>query len=375
MKSNKQNLPIYQNGFSLVEILVGLVIGLIATLVIMQVFSVFEGQKRTTTGSADAQTNGSIALYSIGHELQMAGFGLIASDSSPLNCTVTTFGATGITSIAPITITDGGNATGASDSITLRYGNSNSGGIPSTITALPGGSSVTMDTNLGCQINDISLVVDATGTTCALSSVDALVGTDTVTLQDITGAAATANLACLGNWNVVTFQVNPNYDPVDAANSLPYLERNGNAEVADIVNLQAQYGISASANSNLITQWVNAKDTADWDVAIDGPATGADWGAGLTVANRNRIKAIRIAVIARNSLLEKDTVTNTCSSLGDPSPTGLCAWDASAATPAVSSPAPAVTLSNDPDWERYRYRTFETIIPLRNVIWSKDVLL
>ena len=35
--------PLNQQGFSLIEILVGLVIGLLATLVIMQVFSVFEG--------------------------------------------------------------------------------------------------------------------------------------------------------------------------------------------------------------------------------------------------------------------------------------------------------------------------------------------
>ena len=40
-----------QAGFSLVELMVGLVIGLMATLVIMQVFSTFEGQKRTTTGT------------------------------------------------------------------------------------------------------------------------------------------------------------------------------------------------------------------------------------------------------------------------------------------------------------------------------------
>ena len=44
-----------QAGFSLVEIMVGLVIGLLATLVILQVFSVYEGQKRTTTGTADAR--------------------------------------------------------------------------------------------------------------------------------------------------------------------------------------------------------------------------------------------------------------------------------------------------------------------------------
>ncbi|MDP3688915.1 MAG: prepilin-type N-terminal cleavage/methylation domain-containing protein, partial [Sulfurimicrobium sp.] len=63
-------------GFSLVELMVGMVIGLLATLVIMQVFSVFEGQKRSTTGGADAQTNGSVAIYTIQREASMAGYGL-----------------------------------------------------------------------------------------------------------------------------------------------------------------------------------------------------------------------------------------------------------------------------------------------------------
>ena len=49
-----------ESGFSLVEIMVGMAIGLLTTLVIMQVFSAFEGQKRSTTGSADAQTSGGL---------------------------------------------------------------------------------------------------------------------------------------------------------------------------------------------------------------------------------------------------------------------------------------------------------------------------
>ena len=59
-----------QAGFTLVEIMVGMVIGMLATIVILQVLSVFETQKRTTTGTADAQTNGSIALYNISREMQ-----------------------------------------------------------------------------------------------------------------------------------------------------------------------------------------------------------------------------------------------------------------------------------------------------------------
>ncbi|HEY5863197.1 MAG TPA: prepilin-type N-terminal cleavage/methylation domain-containing protein, partial [Casimicrobiaceae bacterium] len=44
-----------RRGFTLVEILVGVVIALIAILVIYQVFSAAEGIKRNTTGTSDAQ--------------------------------------------------------------------------------------------------------------------------------------------------------------------------------------------------------------------------------------------------------------------------------------------------------------------------------
>lgn len=72
-----------QNGLSLIELMVALVIGLVTTLVIMQVFSVFEDQKRATTGSADAQTSDNIALYLIARDLQMAGYGLLIES---INC-------------------------------------------------------------------------------------------------------------------------------------------------------------------------------------------------------------------------------------------------------------------------------------------------
>ena len=68
--------------------------------------------------------------------------------------------------------------------------------------------------------------------------------------------------------------------------------------------------------------------------------------------------------------MEPDVVTTACSSTTAAAPTGLCAWAGS-----VASPAPAIDLSpGDPNWARYRYRVFETIMPLRNVIWAKDTL-
>ncbi|MGB8856654.1 MAG: prepilin-type N-terminal cleavage/methylation domain-containing protein, partial [Burkholderiales bacterium] len=54
-----------QSGFSLVEVMVGLLIGLLGTIVIFQVFSISEGQKRTTTSGNDANQSGVFALYTL----------------------------------------------------------------------------------------------------------------------------------------------------------------------------------------------------------------------------------------------------------------------------------------------------------------------
>lgn len=348
MESGNKCSSLRQTGFTLVEIMVGLAIGMLATMVIMQVFTVFEAQKRTTTGTADAQTNGGIALYNIGRELQMAGYPLMPVANSPLECTTLTINgapdATTPNRLSPVAIADGGAAAGASDTITFRYGNSLMGGVPSQINAMgaPTANDATVASNLGCQAGDITLIIN--GSTCALSSASAVAGTTTVTLADTTAAISGANLACLGTWNEITYAVNNGN-----------LERGGVPSVAGIVNIQAQYGVSATANSNQVTQWVNASAAAGWNAP--------------TVADRNRIKAVRIAVVARNAKIEPAAVTAACSSTTAAAPTGLCAWAGS-----VASPAPVIDLSNDPNWARYRYRVFETIIPLRNMIWSKDTL-
>ena len=64
------------------------------------------------------------------------------------------------------------------------------------------------------------------------------------------------------------------------------------------------------------------------------------------------------------------TTSSLCSSTTTANPTGLCSWEGTA-----GSPAPTIDLSPaDTNWGRYRYRVFDTIIPLRNVIWAKDTL-
>src|SRR5262249_28233143 len=68
--SNKRNAA---RGFSMVELMVAMVIGLIGIIIILQVFEVSEGIKRTTTSGGDAQQNGAIAMFVLEHDVRNSG--------------------------------------------------------------------------------------------------------------------------------------------------------------------------------------------------------------------------------------------------------------------------------------------------------------
>ncbi|MFZ2366319.1 MAG: PilW family protein [Azonexus sp.] len=342
-----------QAGMGLVELMVAMVIGLFTVLVIMQVFSVFEGDKRTTTSGADAQTNGMIALYNIKRQVAMAGFGLptFSTKNPPLLCSDPNLASGGV-NLFPVAIADGGNAAGASDAVSIRIGSSLNGGVPFFAAETAVATNILVKNSMACQVNDVAIV--STGANCMFTKVTAVPDATHVTFQgNVTTAKDSTSIACLGNWTELSYMVNGGQMRlVTTVNGVNTDAQN----VEGIVNIQAQYGVSNAPNSNDIAQWVDA--------------TGA-W-ATPNIATRNRIKAIRVAVVARSSLREKNNVTDACSSTTALNPTGLCAWEGTAV-----SPAPVINLADDADgvsWQRYRYRVYETIVPLRNVIWTRGTM-
>lgn len=351
-----------QAGFSLVELMVGLVIGLLATLVIMQTFSAFEGQKRSTTGTADAQTNGTIALMHLQRHLQTAGYGLPMPnadfDTNVLRCT-------NLNNIFPVDIVDGASGN-AGDSITVRYSTTAAGAVPieilnpSNATATPG---MVVTNNIGCgsdqemsqaaydaKYRDPSDSTDSNapnnvmiyrGNTCAIAEV-AEQPTNAGSISSIRLASAPAaisplgvgdKLACMGNYLGYVIDVQNNELRVD-----------GDPIVSEVVSMQAQYGISNSAGNNQVTSWVDPVGT---------------WAAP-SVAERNRIKAIRVALVLRNGLREKTQVTTAAPQ--------VALWTTG------GSSNMAMSVAHLPDWQNYRYRTFGTTVPLRNIIWSREAV-
>lgn len=382
--NNHQNCN-KQQGFSLIELMIGLVIGLIATMVITNVFANYDKQKRATSGTANAQTNGAIALYQLSKSIKNAGFGLpmFMEHITPLRCyesvasvTNPAGSAEGLTvdhdgnnitpeiGLSPVIIENG--ADGASDIVAVRFSDSNVAGAAAEVTNSSSASEPELKTGLGCHsqkaagIRNIALTMKNSGVNqytnvCEFLNVTARTGRK-VKFSTAPNVAITDEtlVSCLSGWNEHRFEVENNQLTVTGTRKTAAgaIDANPTEIVPEVVTLQAQYGVSAADDDNQVMEvggWVDA--------------TGGVWGANMTVDNRNRIKAVRVAVVTRNGQKEQQKVSQNC----DGATAGLakvCIWNQDD-TPAN------VTLSSDPNWEFYRYRTYETIIPLRNVLMNQ----
>lgn len=368
-----------QNGLSLVELLIGLVIGLVATLAISNIFGSFEARKRVIAGGSDAQSSGLLALYYLQRDAQNAGYGLPlynSSDPSPLLCSLnTTINQNGAAiNLSPAVIEDGG---AANDIVRIRYGTSPSGGASVRATGLM--TSPTLDSRLiGCQVNDVVLFHQTPANPkCTLARIEKLNADRTINRLTDLNAAPTANpvtdlngadwvrFSCLGVWNQYEYQVSAAYELTRTGgtpSSTQFPDSTAVPVASDIVGLQAQYGVAntldttstsstAAAYLNRVDQWVNA--------------TG-DFGTGMGLVNRNRIRAMRIAVVARDGAMQKKAVSQACDG-GEANLAKVCLWKADAIPVNVN-------LSSIANWQNYRYRVYEAVIPLRNMMWNRDAL-
>src|SRR5450631_1577415 len=122
-----------QHGFSLIEIMIGIVIGLIAILVIYQVFALAEGIKRNTTSVGDAQQNGLLSSFILNVQLANANNGYAYAMKELATCTPTANPATTFRPI-PVLITPGATDTDP-DSFVLNYSQAQRMPAPAPFTA------------------------------------------------------------------------------------------------------------------------------------------------------------------------------------------------------------------------------------------------
>lgn len=385
MRSSTRH-SVSQQGFGLVELMVGMVIGLIVTAVIYQVISNFEGVKRSTTSAAGAQVDAAFALSAIDRAVRAAGWGMPNADTH--GCGVfqtyhddgTTQGAVPGFPQTPVRIVDGGDEPGASDTITVLWGSSVRANVPNRL--LP--AKVILDSLDPAEVElhpQSGVALSGVGgfgwladwnsvdnvTVCTLvritasSQNPALLTSVVLSHAPAEGSAAAPNYNATRTWMIEAdwyraFEENPRLYDLGALTQRTF-------SVVDGV-LQSQDYFSSSETTQLVSNVVALK--AWYGISDDGEQPVAAWvrataGAGGNWANPplddfKRIKAVRLAVVVRSPLKERAD------------PEGACA--VTTAAPVAWPGGPVIDLGNDPEWQCYRYRVFETVVPLRNVLWA-----
>jgi len=411
-------------GFSLIEVLVSMVLALLTFLIMFQMFESWDRSKRSTASGGGAMISGALAMFRFERDLRLAGFGF--GSAPDLGCTVAAYhssrpaaaasGAVSATDsshnftfpLTPLQIVDG--TAGAPDQVVVLYGSSE--GISTTRffgTGAAGAqpftsstsSSVTMDIGGrgGVQMGDL-VVIAQNSTTCQLAEVTDNTNSDRLTFNfatsnythHYTGASATPrynsasgmtvaappgdrlpNVYVLGPspqrrvWQITNNRtlsfVNDFW--LDAVNNTTGAAGADNlndvTDVADnIVNLQAEYGIATTPGS-----------AAE---PICTPVTNPTWtSTAPSTACLAFVWAVRVALLARSDQFEKtwgvpasgSTAVAPSWAGGNFTMTNLDGTADSYTTSTLTSPS-----KNPNDWRHYRYKVYESIIPLKNVMWG-----
>lgn len=342
-----------------------MVIALLGTIIIFQVFSVSESIKRTSTSGGDAQQYGALGLYTIERELRMSGLGI--NNQNLIGCNLRTYNNLALPQVGttfaltPVLITAGATAA-APDQVTVTYGNSPllSSSIQVAQNMANATSILRVSNRFGISVGNM-LVLAESGKDCTMIQVTSLptvAGNTDQVLHDATGQYNNPDITWptySTNGTVYNLGGVPTRNTYSIANSQLTLNAafatTGPLVIADnIVHLKAQYGHDDGVNNGSVD---NAVYTAG-DGMVDNytntmPATPTanDW---------LRVITVRLALVARSALPEKPKVQG-----------GPC--DATTVAPTWSGGT--LDLSSNASWQCYRYRVFETTIPLRNMMWQQ----
>lgn len=332
--------PARSAGFSLIEILVGVGIGMIGILVIMQVFTISEGQRRTTSTGGDAQTTGAIALFTMERDIRQGGYGLASVNL--LGCNVALPNGPTVPA-APVVVNPAGVPAGDAntDVIAVFYGNANAAIEGDFIVQQPAATTYMVRTPSTFTSGDFVIAAPTPPPApCNLTLAQIIAPPTTTTVSVNSGQAGAANGTL--------------FDLGQLPRVLVYAVRSGNLTVCDFTQSNCTGGVgdntiwSPVAENIVSLRAEYGRDTSG--PPMDGIADVYDQTTPTTACGWVRASALRIALVARSGQYDKNNVT-----------TAAPTWAGTATTP--------IDLSGDGNWQHYRYKIFQTVVPLRNIAW------
>ncbi|HLA36591.1 MAG TPA: PilW family protein [Rhodocyclaceae bacterium] len=411
------------SGFGLVEVMVAAMIGMFTVMAIMQALAGAESHRRQMASGSSADSAGAIALQILQRAIYSAGAGMTGDanniftvcNAQQVNASNTAAGAPGAIvfptlSFAPIRIWNVAappthlNAAGFdanTDIIQVIGGGSDyffGRGVPvgnwvdptnfAHIVVNP--RDPAWDAIPGLHSGDLVIVVQA-GQNCQISQITGLSNQGQNVLGEATCDAPTPNTAATGaqirhivgtfrnfyngcqqevsNWNGggafggTAGTLYPLGSP-DRFSIRAYAIRSGQLTACaplyqdctiaaswqvlgdNIVSLKAQYGYDTNGNQVLDAgEWNRTAPTVNWD----------------------RLKAFRLALVARNKQMERDVVASAdCA----PVWSGFATADTTCSGSVSGAQIFLLNGHDGANWNRYRYKLYETTVPLRNLYWS-----
>jgi type IV pilus assembly protein PilW len=393
-----------KRGFSLVELMVSIAIGMLALVFATRLVVSGEQNKDAAVGGSDSMQNGMLALFSLSGDAADAGWGLndtmlsgcdtVFSDANGYQLAAERRGGADITPLAPVVI----QSNGANPDVVSFYSGTSQSAIGSTklVTSyVPGESTLTVDsrTPYDFNIGDVLVVAPMTpGARCTLFQLSGFgIGVNSNQLQVASGAAFPFNPQP-GLTTPYQLNVNYVYNLGSAARlrfhtwsvrngilllratDMPGSAQQGASVIDNVVSLKAQYGFdnrvlpeydpNTPGNSTVPVSTASGMQIGVWSsTMIDADNDGVIGGAG----DYQRIGSVRLAVVARSKSAEKPDAAGQCRAT-TVQPTVFAS--AAPATVAASPVQVNVAVAGDTlDWKCYRYRVFETIVPIRNAQW------
>ncbi len=391
--------PRISKGFSLVELMVAMAIGLIVSLAVFSALSTFEGRKRTSTSVNDTEQAGNYAIFEIEKLVRNAGAGitqktddafdyllcsLAASKSAatilpatpPTPFNNVTIGTAGVFRLAPALILPGQTTPGvsgqASDVLAIMASASGRSEVASPFQAAPTSTRLAVFSNAGYAANDIILVARKGGLgNCLIQQVGSLDNADVnnqglnlagthyaaspggvaLVSSDFCSTATTPAVASVCNVLNLGSTTNPPLFALIGVGdnntlfSYDLLRVQGDTaqQIADgVFEMHARYGVDSN-NDGRVDTWASA-------TGAYAPASlmAAD---GSGIANLCRIKAIRVGLITRSDLREKEDVADAAITLFQDLPAAV-----------------QHTRNLSGDALKFRYKTLESTIPLRSML-------
>lgn len=362
-----------QQGFSLVELMIAILLAAITGIVVLNVLTSYQSRSNTVAGRNDAEIAVATGMYSLEKEVRMAGAGL-TTPRGPLcqagaNISWDTTTVSNGAPLLPVRIIDGG---AGPDIIQIIRSNSEFGAAPTRLIANMASTTaqLSVDGLADLRSGDYVMVGGSDGTkVCTLMQMSAAPTANGSgwLLSHASGGANHLNPADPGTafpGNAMNYAVRDNvvnmgtygvrrFGIVCTGGGAPAADNNcdlsqwnaldSTAPAAvlapQIVELQAQYGI-APANSTVVDEWVDATAASGWD--------------NPSAANQQRIKAVRISIVARGAR-----------EAGQAAPTSVLLWQDDPMDPTTARARAFSTAE-----QRFRYQALTVVIPLINAIWS-----